>query len=158
MRKLKIYLDTSVISHLQADDVPEKMADTLEFWDMIIKRPDVQVCISDVTMAEISRCSEPKLTYLLQQLARLDITMIEETVEDQQLSEIYLMNGVLREKSRDDLRHIAIAVMNDCRYIVSWNFKHFVNPKTINAAAAVNRLNNLPEVSIVSPSMMIGGF
>lgn len=84
--------------------------------------------------------------------------MIEETVEDQQLAEIYLMNGVLREKSRDDLRHIAIAIMNDCRYIVSWNFKHFVNPKTINAVAAVNRLNNLPEVSIVSPSMMIGGF
>lgn len=24
MKKLKIYLDTSVISHLQADDVPEK--------------------------------------------------------------------------------------------------------------------------------------
>jgi hypothetical protein len=31
MKKLKIYLDTSVISHLQADDVPEKMAKTLEF-------------------------------------------------------------------------------------------------------------------------------
>lgn len=25
MRKLKVYLDTSVISHLQQEDVPEKM-------------------------------------------------------------------------------------------------------------------------------------
>jgi hypothetical protein len=32
MKKLKIYLDTSVISHLQADDVPEKMAITHKFW------------------------------------------------------------------------------------------------------------------------------
>lgn len=28
MRKLKVYLDTSVISHLLQEDVPEKMADT----------------------------------------------------------------------------------------------------------------------------------
>lgn len=27
-RKLKVYLDTSVISHLIQEDVPEKMADT----------------------------------------------------------------------------------------------------------------------------------
>jgi hypothetical protein len=30
MRKLKIYLDTSVISHLFADDTPDKMADTIK--------------------------------------------------------------------------------------------------------------------------------
>ena len=58
----------------------------------------------------------------------------------------------------DDLRHIAIAVNNNCKYIVSWNFKHFVNPKTMNAVAAINKLNNLNDVTIVSPSMMLGGF
>jgi len=33
--KVKIYLDTSVISHLQATDTPEKMADTLLLWEDI---------------------------------------------------------------------------------------------------------------------------
>ena len=28
MEKLKVYLDTSVVSHLLQEDVPEKMADT----------------------------------------------------------------------------------------------------------------------------------
>lgn len=32
MRKLKVYLDTSVISHLLQEDVPEKMADTRQLW------------------------------------------------------------------------------------------------------------------------------
>ena len=32
MEKLKVYLDTSVISHLMQEDVPEKMADTLKLW------------------------------------------------------------------------------------------------------------------------------
>lgn len=34
MRKLKVYLDTSVISHLLQEDVPEKMADTRQLWEM----------------------------------------------------------------------------------------------------------------------------
>lgn len=34
MNKLKVYLDTSVISHLMQDDVPEKMADTKRLWKM----------------------------------------------------------------------------------------------------------------------------
>ena len=34
MRKLKVYLDTSVISHLLQEDVPEKMADTRQIsWN-----------------------------------------------------------------------------------------------------------------------------
>ena len=33
-RKLKVYLDTSVISHLIQDDVPEKIADTRKLWEM----------------------------------------------------------------------------------------------------------------------------
>lgn len=34
MRKLKVYLDTSVISYLLQEDVPEKMADTRQLWEM----------------------------------------------------------------------------------------------------------------------------
>ena len=36
MRKLKIYLDTSIISHLFADDTPEKMEDTNRFWMEVV--------------------------------------------------------------------------------------------------------------------------
>jgi len=35
--------------------------------------------------------------------------------------------------SRDDCRHIAIETITGCKYIVSWNFKHFVNIKTIRS-------------------------
>ena len=34
MRKLKVYLDTSVVSHLLQEDVLEKMADTRRLWEM----------------------------------------------------------------------------------------------------------------------------
>ena len=35
IRKMKVYLDTSVISYLDQQDVPEKMQDTLNVWDDI---------------------------------------------------------------------------------------------------------------------------
>lgn len=31
-RKLKVYLDTSVVSYLQQEDVPNRMAETLKLW------------------------------------------------------------------------------------------------------------------------------
>ena len=36
MKKLKIYIDTSVVSYLDAPDRPDWMADTLKLWqDMV---------------------------------------------------------------------------------------------------------------------------
>lgn len=116
------------------------------------------VVISDLVIREVSQCREPKRSFLLNKLAQLDYAMAHTTDEERNLSSIYLQNGALKEKSLDDLTHIAIATLNDCRYIVSWNFKHFVNPKTIKAVNSTNLSLNLPQVDIFSPSMMLGGF
>ena len=63
MKKLKIYLDTSVISHLEALDVPEKMEITQQLWKDL-KEGEYDVFVSEVTQAEISDCPEPKKCYL----------------------------------------------------------------------------------------------
>lgn len=48
-KKLKIYLDTSVISHLSASDAPEKMIDTVKLWEDVVN--DVyDILISDIAM------------------------------------------------------------------------------------------------------------
>jgi predicted nucleic acid-binding protein len=56
VRKPKLYLDTSVISHLDADDTPEKMEDTLRFWEML-KTNKFHVIISNVTLTELNKCT-----------------------------------------------------------------------------------------------------
>ena len=68
MRKKKIYLDTSVISYLRQEDAPERMAETLEFWE-ILKAGKYDVYISDVVIAELMRCFEPKQRELFALLA-----------------------------------------------------------------------------------------
>ena len=56
-----------------------------------------------------------------------------------------------------DCLHIATAVVNDCDLIVSWNFKHLVNYKTISKVRVVNAINRYKEIGIVSPTMLVEG-
>jgi predicted nucleic acid-binding protein len=156
MNKIKIYLDTSIISHLEAEDTPEKMQDTVAFWQELIRGQYI-VTISDLTIAELSKCPEPKRTLLFEHLSVIDYVEVQEIPETITLADEYLKYGVLNPKSRDDCRHIAIATITGCKYIVSWNFKHFVNIKTINKVQAVNKLMNYNEINILPPSMMLEG-
>jgi predicted nucleic acid-binding protein len=50
-KKVKIYLDTSVISCLQAFETPERMADTLRLW-RDLEAGIYDVVISDITIDE----------------------------------------------------------------------------------------------------------
>jgi predicted nucleic acid-binding protein len=156
MKKLKIYLDTSVISHLLAEDTPEKMDETKKLWMEILKGK-YKVFISDLTFVELMKCPEPKLTLLLEQLSKIDYEEILETEESIDLADQYLKYGILNPKSRDDCRHISVATIIGCYYIVSWNFKHFLNMKTINKVQALNKLLDYDSISIIPPSMLMEG-
>ena len=158
MRKTRIYLDTSFISYLEQEDAPEKMRETNELWLLFQYRNDIELIISKVTMEEIDKCYEPKKTKLIDRMIENTLILVKENDSDILLAETYLNNKVLSSKSFDDLRHIAIAVNNCCRYILSWNFKHFVNPKTINAVNSVNTEYGLQKIDILPPTMFLGGF
>ena len=156
MKKPKIYLDTSVIGKLDASDQPDKKQETLALWEEL-KSGSFDVHFSDVTIEELERCAEPKKSKLYDFISDIEITRIEETEEAITLTNKYMEYGVLKEKNRDDCRHIALATMNECDYIVSWNFKHFVNVKTIDKVQAVNKLLGYKEIKIVPPPMLLGG-
>lgn len=63
MRKLKLYLDTSVWNFFFADDAPEKRDVTKEFFDLI-QRGYYEVYISDVVLDEIRDAPETKKNQL----------------------------------------------------------------------------------------------
>jgi len=154
MKKLEIYLDTSVISHLFANDTPEKMQDTHLFWDDLLK-DEYKIFLSQLVLDEIGNCPEPKRSNLLSKLRELNFSILTESNEVEKLAYEYVESGVLRKKSLDDCFHIAYAVLNNCDVIVSWNFKHLVNYRTIDKIKIVNAIKGYKEISIVSPSMLL---
>jgi predicted nucleic acid-binding protein len=155
VKNAKIYLDTSVISHLDAQDTPEKMADTKLLWEQIRKRK-YDVVLSEVVFAELNKCYEPKKSYLTTCLQQIQYERAELSDDTLALANKFIDLGVLGATSLDDCRHIAVAILTGCDMIVSWNFKHIVNPKTIKGTKVITIMEGYKDILICSPAMLIG--
>jgi predicted nucleic acid-binding protein len=154
VKRLKIYLDTSVISHLDAPDVPDKEADTKKLWENI-HSDYYDIVLSNVVWYEIGRCEEPKRFFMLDCVARIRNQYVKQNDEAERLSALYFEVGGLPPKSKDDAMHIAIATVCGCDAILSWNFKHIVNIRAMTAVDAVNLREGYRPIRILSPSMIL---
>lgn len=154
MKKLKIYLDTSVISLLDALDAPEKQNDTRKLWEDI-KADIYDIVLSNVTLDELDKCVEPKQSVLYDYLSQIQYAHV--TVDDEilQVAEKFIDFGILRQKSFDDCQHITAAIVTACDVIVSWNFKHIVNHKTIDGVKIISTLTGYRDLAIYTPTMLI---
>ena len=155
-RKQKIYLDTSVISYLDQQDAPEKMAITHKFWQKVLA-DEFDIVISEVVDWEIDDCNENKKKILREFQSQLKSTIVLIGENEKEISEIIIESGILTQaKSYRDCLHIASAITSGCNIILSWNFKHIVNPKTINGVKIVAIKSGYPEISIYSPETFMG--
>lgn len=154
MRRLKVYLDTSVVSYLYQQDAPEKMKDTLELWKLF-RNKVYEVYISDIVIREISGCNEAKLKILLDYLEQIDYNIIETDEDTVELAEKFIDFGILKQKSFDDCQHIAAAILAGCDIITSWNFKHIVNVKTVRGVKVITTLEGYKDLLIYPPSVLI---
>jgi len=154
LKRLRIYLDTSVISHLDAPDALREQADTRKLWEDI-RAGKYDVVVSDVVIDELEGCSEPKLSYLRSMLGGITYMDISRTPEAKRLCDLYFEVGGLPPKSRLDALHIAIATVNSCNIILSWNFKHIVNYRAMTAVEVVNIKEGYAPLRILSPTMLL---
>ena len=98
MRKIKLYLDTSIISHLFADDTPDKMSDTIRLWRELANGK-YEIYISDIVTNEVQQCPEPKRSQMLEKIRQLELNLLYETGDVKELASEYIKGGVLKEKS-----------------------------------------------------------
>lgn len=142
-KKLKIYLDTSVPNFLFANDSPEKMEITVDFFENFVKLGLYDSFISDVVIAEIEDTNnETKKSDLISVIENYPIEILEyseiEAKEIQELAEQYIIHKIIPEKKLADALHIAICVVKRIDYLVSWNYKHLAN---VNREHKIKLLN-----------------
>lgn len=155
MKKLKIYLDTSVISYLLQPDAPEKMEETRRFWEILKEGRIYEVYISDIVLNEISRCSKEKLDILLAFLNQIEYNIIGTDEKILELADKFIDFGILKQKCIEDCQHIAAALLAECDIITSWNFKHIVNVKTIKGVKVITTLEGYKDLLIYPPSVLL---
>ena len=156
MKKLKIYLDSSIFSHLSAQDTPEKMADTLMLWEDLLK-DKYEIVISDAVVKEIDECEEPKRSFMFAQIEKIPVKLVYIDQAGEELAQEFINLGILKKKNLTDCKHISVALLTKCDIIVSWNFKHIVNDKTIEGVKTIEKIKGFNGIKIYCPSILIGG-
>lgn len=130
MPKPTIYLDTSVINFLYADDAPEKKEITVAFFEDFISASIYETFITEYVLDEINQTQdEYDRNRLLEAVENHPITVLplKESSEVISLARIYLDSNILPPKKLFDALHIACTTISKIDYLVSWNFKHLAN-------------------------------
>lgn len=149
MRKLRIYLDTSVIGGYFDDEFSN---DTQLLFDEIIEG-EYRLVISDLTENELVNAPEP-VRNLLKDLG-VAYELVSVTQESIDLAIEYIKEKVVGQTSADDCIHIATATINKVDLLISWNFKHIVNIQRIRGYNSINIKNGYAVLEIRSPKDLI---
>ena len=148
MKKLKVYLETSIFNFVFSEKTPKERNTTLKLFDQIDR---YEAYISDITIAEIDRCPEPKRGRLFDLILKYDFPELALNEAAKELAAKYIQEGVIPQKYQVDAFHIAIASVHGMDVVISWNFEHMVKLKTKREVVGINVFMGYTEIDIYSP-------
>jgi len=144
--KQRLYIDTSVFGGFFDEEFSEFTKPLFER----LRNGEFKLLFSTVTQDELS--SAPENVKKLVTLIKVDSTeFIETTDEAVDLASRYIAEKVVGQTSFADCLHIALATINHADYLISWNFRHFVNIQRIQGYNAINIKNGYKQLEIRSP-------
>jgi predicted nucleic acid-binding protein len=150
----KIYLDTSVPSHLFDTEPEQRTVDTWRLW-AAITAGKYEACVSPKVLKEIQETREPKRTKILKEIQAAGIKNLKKAPSVWRLANEYIRAGVLTNSNHADCIHMAYATVHKCDILVSWNFQHLVKTETTDRTKVVNKQTKHSEILILSPTMLI---
>lgn len=146
MKKLRIYIDTSVIGGWFDAEFSD--------WSNSLMKDFVAgtfiPIVSDVVAAEIEDAPEA-VRQKYDELASGEHEFSVVTEEVIELADAYQRRGVLTAKFYDDGLHIALASVAESDLLVSWNFRHIVHFDKIRLFNSVNLELGYKPLQIYSP-------
>ena len=149
--KLKVYLDTSVISALFDDRNPERKSLTESFFKEI---DNYKVYVSDFTIAEIEKTPNNEIRNKMKdEISQFSLLTISDEIEE--LTQKILQSNAINKAYSEDAYHIAIAIINKMDFLLSWNFRHIVRKKTKDIIRMITTLNNLRQIEIITPAELL---
>ena len=146
MKKLRIYIDTSVIGG--CFDVE------FSIWSNGLMRDFAagifMPILSDVVAAEVQDAPEA-VHQEYEKLLRSEHELVLVTEEVISLADAYQRRQILTPKFYDDGLHIALASVAEADLLVSWNFRHIVHFDKIRLFNSVNLEQGYKALQIYSP-------
>lgn len=149
MKVIRVYIDTSIIG---GNFDSEFQKASLKFFKQV-KENKFHLIISTLVQEEIVAAPEHVKIFL--DKLKPNATLIEVTEPALKLRQAYLKANIVSKKSSNDALHVALATVNNCPIIVSWNFKHIVHYEKIALYNSINILEGYQQIAIYSPMEVI---
>ena len=149
---MKLYLETTVPFALFADDTPHRRAITEVFLKWIKLCPD-KVYVSSLLEEEISHASASLCAALISRLQKLPLLMLEVPPEAAWLADRYIAAGIVPEKFKCDMLHVATAVYHELDVVLSWNARSIANIHRVARICQFNARNGLPPIRVHTPEV-----
>ncbi|MHA1489414.1 MAG: hypothetical protein ACTSRI_07145 [Promethearchaeota archaeon] len=147
MKKLKIFLDTSVYSAIFDSRDTNRQKLTQDFWNTI---GDYEVYYSEIILEEINGISDDNLKEDMKNLLKIGKN-VNISIEVIELTQIYIDEGLIPEKFENDALLIALTSVYSLDILISWNFKHLVKRKTRIGVNLINLKNGYKPIEILAP-------
>ena len=155
MRKLRVYVETSVWSFAFAEDAPDYRDDTLAFLERC-RAGAFETFVCPLVLEEIERADEPLRTKLAELIRQTGPALIEFSPAAAALADRFVEARVVPASKPEDAGHVAAAFIEEMDVLVSWNFRHIANVRRAERFNAVAVLAGYHRsLRIVSPSEVL---
>lgn len=150
MKKIiKVYIDTSIVG---GKFDPEFKKASIKFFEEVNNKK-FHLVISALVQEEIAVAPVFVKNFLDELKPNAAIVDVSEAALS--LRDAYIKAKIVSKKSSNDALHVALATVNNCPIIVSWNFKHIVHYEKIALYNSVNVLEGYQQIAIYSPLEVI---
>jgi predicted nucleic acid-binding protein len=148
--KLKVYIESSVISMYFQENAPYLRDITRRFWEEVL--PYFDTYISEIVLDEIRATKDTKLRKKMENLIK-NFKVLEVNEDILNLADIYLSK---RHLPRMDALHLASASLGEIQFLVTWNLKHLYKRGTQEMIREVNLWLKIPIPTVATPEDFFG--
>ena len=150
MKKLRIYVDTSVVGGCFDPEFAEWSNRLLHRF----RRGDFTAILSAVTAGEVERAPET-VRGIYDELVGIGSEVLLVSSEAMDLLAAYEGRRVLGPRFRNDMLHIAVATVAEADVLVSWNFRHIVPYDRIRDFDSLKMELGYKQLAIYSPREVV---
>lgn len=156
MRKLRLYLDSSILGWSLNRSSPKRFAEANLLLQQIAKGRFIGA-YSWVNAQEIEAAPEYIATRLWQKVREAKLKRVPERLRKHadELAQAYFTKGIVPTDFKADALHIAVATLWKADALVSYNFEHIVNIEIMVAVNEINRALSLNEIFLCQPQEVI---
>ena len=155
--KLKVYIETSVISYLTARPSRDLVTAahqqlTSDWWEY--RRADFDFYVSQLVVREASAGDEDAAKRRLDVIEQIPLLELNE--EALTLARSLVEDGPLPAKASEDALHIAVATVHGIDFLLTWNCKHIANAEMRNLIIEVCRSHGYEPPITCTPEELLG--